>query len=113
MFEFVPQDILPRLSKGRPYTMLILKKGANYNNETSRKIIQSEHLPHLFKQQDEGVMCFSMPVMDNTDIAGIAVYALTDKEQVKNYVEADPAVRANIFSYELLSSMGLQGDSLQ
>ena len=113
MFPFVPHELLPRLSKGKPYSLLLLKKGEKYNSPDAARIIQAEHLPHLFRQQDEGVMCFSIPVMDNTELAGIALYTLTDKEAVKSYAEGDPAVKAGVFTYEIWSCMGLQGDSLK
>ncbi|MDQ3276886.1 MAG: hypothetical protein M3Q06_01075 [Bacteroidota bacterium] len=111
---FVPADILSRLATGKPYTLLLLKKGENYGSPDSLRIVQAEHLPHLFRLQDEGLMSFSMPLtQEEGELAGIGVYNLIDKEAVKIHVEADTAVQDNIFTYELISCMGLQGSSLQ
>jgi uncharacterized protein YciI len=113
-FGFVPANLLPRLATGKPYTLLLLKKGKNYGAPESARIIQAEHLPHLFRLQDEGIMSFSMPItQEEGDLAGIGVYNLIDKEEVKKHVEADPAVQAGLFTYELISCMGLKGDILQ
>ena len=70
-------------------------------------------MPHLFKLQDESVLPFSMPLTDlDTELAGISVYNLIDKEEVEKHAAADPAVQAGIFTYEVVSCMGIQGDKL-
>lgn len=60
------------MSNIKPYILLIQRKGPHYNVDDARRIIQAEHLPHLFKLR-----------MDNTDLTAIAVYSLTDKNEVK------------------------------
>lgn len=113
-FQFVPEQIVPKLAKLKPYVLLILKKGENYGMSDTPRIIQSEHLPYVFKQREEdGIMVLTMPIMDNsTDFTAIAIYNTTDKEKVKNLVDSDPAVMAGIFNYEIVSSIGLAGDTL-
>ena len=112
-FAFVPPDIVARLAALKPYTLVILKKGEQFTSAKTSEIIQSAHLPHLFKLQDEGIICFSIPLTDpGSDIAGISLYNLSDKEEVKKYAESDPAVQAGIFTCEVWSCMGLKGDSL-
>jgi hypothetical protein len=66
----------------------------------------------LFRLRAEGKMTMSMPVIDNTDVSAIGVYTSLDKEEVKRLTENDPAVQQGIFTYELLSCIGMQGDSL-
>ncbi|HEX9511456.1 MAG TPA: YciI family protein [Puia sp.] len=110
--EFVPQELLPQLAKIRPYVLLLLTKGANYGRPDTRRIIQSEHLPYTFQQRAEGILALTMPVNDDTRIAAIGIYAGRSKEEVKKLVEDDPAVKAGIFEYEIVNSMGLQGDVL-
>jgi uncharacterized protein YciI len=113
-FEFVPPEIMGRLSALKPYTMVLLKAGPNYASEKTMEIVQSGHLPHLFKLQDEGIICFSMPMTDaDSDLAGISVYTLTDKEEVARHAANDPAVKAGIFRFEIASCMGLKGDHLK
>jgi hypothetical protein len=113
MLPFLPEHLLPRFAKAKAYTLAILKEGENYSTEDRDKIIQSEHLPHLFKLEDEGIICFSMPVAEEGSYAGISIYTETDKEIVKAYIEADPAVQKKLFTYEIFSSMGFQGSILK
>src|SRR6185369_3085505 len=98
-FEFVPEQIVPKLAKLKPYVLLILKKGENYGFSDTPRIIQSEHLPYVFKQREEdGIMVLTMPIIDNTtEFTAIAIYNTTDKEKVRELVEKDPAVMAGIF----------------
>jgi hypothetical protein len=112
-FEHVPAHIVARLDNRKPYTLLILYKTENYSLPTTQKIIQSEHLPYLFDLREKGIVLIAMPVMDAGNVAAIAVYNSVDKEEVKGYIEKDPAVMQNIFTYEILSAMGMKGDSLK
>jgi len=112
-FQFASPETLSRLSIIKPYVLLILTKGENYGLNDTPRIIQSEHLPYVFQQRDDHHMVLTMPVMDNSSsIAAVAIYNSTDKEEVKKLVEKDPAIQAGIFNYEILSSIGLPGDTL-
>jgi uncharacterized protein YciI len=110
--EFVPQELLPQLARIRPYILLLLTKGPNYELPDTRRIIQSEHLPYTFQQRKEGILALTMPVNDNTRIAAIGIYTGLSKEAVTARVENDPAVKAGIFEYEIVNAMGMQGDVL-
>ncbi|MDB5031749.1 YciI family protein [Mucilaginibacter sp.] len=111
-FEFVPPAILQKLAAMNRYTLLILTKGENYDHEDTRKIIQSEHLPYTFKLREEGKLLLTMPVNDDTTIRAIGIYASTDKAEVEEMVKQDPAIIKGVFTYELLSTVGLKGDTL-
>ena len=52
------------------------------------------------------------PVTDEANIKGLSIFNLQDKEQVKMYVESDPAVKSGHFSYNINKWFGLPGDSL-
>jgi len=111
-FEHVPPHIVAQLANRQFYTLLVLYKTEKYHLPATPKIIQGEHLPHLFDLREKGIVLIAMPVMDHTNVAAIAVYN-TDKEAARSYVESDPAVKQGIFTYELLSAMGMKGDSLK
>lgn len=111
-FEFVPEEVLPKLANIKPYVLLLLTKGENYGINDTPRIIQSEHLPYVFKQREDGIMLLTMPVMDDSNIAAIAVYNTTDKAEVKKLVDKDPAIQAGIFNYEIITALGLPGDNL-
>ena len=111
--SFVPADILSRLATIKPYVLVVLFKGENYDHPDTPRIRQSEHLPHIFRQRDQGIMVLTMPVNDSTSrMAAIAIYSGISKEDVIKYTREDPAVKAGIFTYEVVTSMGLPGDTL-
>jgi uncharacterized protein YciI len=111
--QFVPPAIMQHMHLMRSYVLLLLWKGSQYECNDTQRIIQAEHLPYIFKLREQGKMLLSCPVMDQTDIAAIGLYAVTDKEEAQRLAEADPAVQQGVFSYELLHCMGMQGDTLQ
>jgi uncharacterized protein YciI len=111
-FEFVPSDIIQKLAAMKRYTLLVLTKTEKYDHADTRKIIQSEHLPYTFKLREEGKLLLTMPVYDDGPIAAIGIYASTDKAEVEEMAKNDPAVIHGIFTYQLLNSVGLKGDTL-
>lgn len=110
--NFVPPELLPALAKLKPYVLVVLRKGVNYSSPNTPKIIQSEHLPHVFKNIELGHVAISLPVRDETDIAAIAIFN-TDKETARLIMEEDPGVKQGVFTYELLNAIGLPGARLQ
>jgi len=101
------------LAKLKPYVLLLLTKGPHYFDADARRILQSGHLPYTFQQRDEGVMVLTMPIYDdNTQLAAVGIYSGLTKEEVKARVDDDPAIKAGLFEYEIVHSMGLQGDML-
>jgi len=69
-------------------------------------------LPYTFKLRDEGKLLLTMPIYDATPIAAIGIYASTDKAEVEAMVKQDPAIIKGIFTYQLLTGMGLKSDTL-
>ena len=110
--NFVPPSILEKLANLKPYILMLLKKGPLYNSPDAQKIIQSEHLPYLFKLREEGIVAISIPVRNNTDIAAITVYTITGKDDIKKIADEDPGVKKGLFVYELLNCIGMKGDTL-
>lgn len=110
--QYVPAEILPRLANLKAYMLVVLKKGTEYYSEEAKKIIQGEHLPYIFKLRDQGVLAISIPVYDENEIAGIAIYTVTDKEEVMLFCEADPGVQKGVFVYDVMNCAGLKGDAL-
>jgi uncharacterized protein YciI len=113
IFQFVAPDIMAKLATIKAYVLVVLTKGENYGLSDSPRIIQSEHLPYVFSQRENNSMVLTMPVMDNdSSLAAVAIYNTTSKEQVKALMEKDPAVKAGVFNYEIVTGMGLPGDKL-
>jgi uncharacterized protein YciI len=102
------------LARLKPYVLAILRKGENYNNPETKTIIQTEHLPHTFKQIENGILSIAMPMREeNSEIAAIGIYNTTDKAEIRKWLDNDPAVIKGIFTFDLLNCIGMQGDGLK
>lgn len=112
-FQFASPEVMTKLATIKPYVLVVLTKGENYGLSDSPRIIQSEHLPYIFEQRRDNQMVLTMPIMDNNShLAAVAVYNTTDKDEVKHLMENDPAIKAGVFDYEIVTGMGLPGDKL-
>jgi hypothetical protein len=112
-FQFVSPEIMTKLASIKPYTLVVLTKGENYGLSDTPRIIQSEHLPYVFEQRRDNHMVLTMPIKDNeSNLAAIAVYNSTDKDEIKRLMDKDPAIMAGVFDYEIVTGLGLPGDKL-
>jgi uncharacterized protein YciI len=107
--EFIMQSV----SKGKKYTLVLLKAGKNRNqNPEETDKIQMEHLRYLFKLRAEKKLLLNGPLLNNDVIVGIGIYDSTDIEEVKRLTEGDPAFKAGRLDYEVYEWFGLPGDLL-
>jgi len=76
------------IAKGKQYTMVLLKKGANYDNMEADALHQNHiaHLQYLFSLRDQGILAINGPVTDECDIVGVSIYNSGDKKEVESYV---------------------------
>jgi hypothetical protein len=98
------------LQRTKPYTVLILKKGANYGAEHSEAIVW-EHGRRNFSLRADGRLAIVCPVNDGSDVTGIGIFDLT-VEEARAVMEEDPGVRAGLFVYEVHASRGFPGSAL-
>jgi len=100
-------------ASGRKYCLRLYKAGPNRNQppEEADKI-QMEHLRYLLQLRAEGRILINGPVIDDAEMAGIAIFQTTDREEVKRLSEGDPAVKAGRLVFEIYHWFGLPGDCL-
>ncbi|MGV8123460.1 MAG: hypothetical protein AB2L14_27215 [Candidatus Xenobiia bacterium LiM19] len=109
----IPQHILPKLGNMKPYIVLIYRKGRNYDSPDRQRIIQAEHLPYIFELREKEIILLSMPINDSSDIVALGIFNLSDKNEALRYVKEDPAVNADIFTFEILNALGMKSDMLK
>lgn len=97
-------------AKARAYTILILKAGPQYTQPGAKQIIW-EHGRRNHALRAEGVLPIVCPVTDESDVAGIGIFAL-GVDETRKIMDEDPGVKAGVFVYELHPSMSFPGDSL-
>jgi hypothetical protein len=108
MSEITPDSIMAEVAKARGLTVVLLKKGPNFE---STQHLQMEHLKHIFTMRHAGQQLLTLPIREETsEFAGIAVYATADKEEAARLTAEDPGVKAGRFTFEILSCMALPGD---
>src|ERR1700760_4218441 len=98
MRTFTDEEMGRLLPTTKAYTVVILKKGPNFNDATTPPIIW-EHGRRNFGLRDDGVMPVVLPVTDGTDVCGVCVLTAT-VEQAATIMGEDPGVAAGVFTYE-------------
>ncbi len=96
--------------KARTYSVVILKSGPYIHAPGAEKIIR-EHGRRNFSLRADGVLAVVCPVRDGSDVHGIGVFDAS-VEETRRIMEDDPAVRAELFTYEVHPCLGFPGDSL-
>jgi hypothetical protein len=100
-----------RLRQTREYTAVLLRATAEFVRPDVDPIIW-EHGRRNFALVEQGVLAVVLPVNDDTDWAGLAVFD-APPEDVTAIMDADPAVAAGIFTYELHPVRGFPGSALR
>lgn len=98
------------MTKTRPFTVVILKKGPSYQLPDILPVIW-EHGRRNFSLRADGKLAIVCPVNDGSDTCGIGIFS-TDFEETQKIMEGDPGVQQGIFVFELHNSRSFPGDSL-
>jgi hypothetical protein len=99
----------------RPYTLVILKIGPNFSPgpERDAKVRNTiwAHGKRNLALRMAGLLPIVCPVADDSDVAGIGIFDASPGE-VERILSADPAVIADILTYEIHPTRGFPGSSL-
>lgn len=107
----ITDDVMrDRLAGARPYTVVLLRVTEKFTRPEVDDIIW-EHGRRNFALREHGVLAVVLPCTDDSDWAGLAVFA-APAEQVRDIMDHDPGVRAGIFTYEVHSMRGFPGSAL-
>jgi hypothetical protein len=115
MVEISDDYMRTRLETVRPYIVVLLKKGPAYAPPDTRpaeqgKIVR-EHGRRNIALQAEGRLAIVGPLTGGDDFVGLYVFTVPEAE-VRAIMDSDPAYRAEIFTYEVMSFFGFPGDAL-
>lgn len=97
-------------AKTRSYTIAILKKGPAYDPPRSDAIIW-EHGRRNFALRAAGLLSIVCPIADGREMAGISIFD-ADTSTVEQIMLGDPAVQADILTFEIHSARSFPGDCL-
>lgn len=104
-----------RLERMRPYTMVMLKVGPAYQppdvRSSGQAAIVREHGRRNMALREDGTMPLVGPVADARPLVGICILSV-DADETRTIMDADPAVEAGIFVYEIATWFAVPGDAL-
>src|SRR5262245_15953897 len=102
--------MLDMLTRSRGYVAMILKAGAAYGQPGSDRIIW-EHGRRNFSLRADKLLSIVCPVADDSEVCGIGIFD-ADVDEVRQIMDADPGVQAQVFTYEVHPCRSFPGDAL-
>jgi uncharacterized protein YciI len=108
--EITNDYIQDMLSKAKDYALVLLKPGANANNNDIQETLW-EHVRRNFTLREEGSLPIVGPITVESNISGVGIFD-TSVEEAADIMNADPAVQAGIFTYEIHPFRSFPGDKL-
>jgi uncharacterized protein YciI len=82
--------------------MAFLKEGPNREQDSALAAsIQSAHLANIQRMAEHGKLVVAGPFLDDQEIKGIYLFAVTDMAEVEELTNSDPAVQAGRLVMEL------------
>ena len=104
------EDMRQGLATLRGYAMAVLKKGPAYNPPNSDPLIW-EHGRRNFALRAAGLLSIVCPVVDKSEYAGVSIFN-ADPSRVQQIMAEDPAVKADVLSFEVHPVRSFPGDTL-
>lgn len=99
-----------RLGRTRMYSVVLLKHASRYTEPDAPAIIW-EHGRRNFELRADGVLVVVCPVTDDSDLVGIGIFDASPEETAR-IMDGDPAIQAEVLSYEVHPVRGFPGDAL-
>ena len=101
------EDVEKRKQWAIQYTLVFLRAGPAPRDDPQRnERLQLEHLQHLARFQELGILVLNGPILADHDILGVSVYAAS-LEDARAMAEADPKVKAGYLRVEALPWMAV------
>jgi uncharacterized protein YciI len=113
MPDTLDRQIQETVALGRGYTLVLLWEGPiRDQGKAEADRLQQEHLRHLFTLRNEGKLLLNGPVLDDSELVGIAIYGGQDHDAVRALAEADPSVKAGRVRVDVRPLFGIPGDAI-
>ena len=86
----------------KPYFFVLLKKGPYRDQDSiTAENIQKGHIENINKLAASGKLIVAGPFIDDGELKGIFIFDSGNEEEVKNFVDNDPAVKSGRLIYEI------------
>jgi uncharacterized protein YndB with AHSA1/START domain len=100
-----------RLAQAAAYTAVLLHATDAFSGPPARPIVW-EHGRRNMALFEAGLLQVVLPVNDDSDLAGIGIFATTP-EETRAVMDDDPGVRAGLFTYRMHPVRGFPGATLR
>src|SRR5262245_29825348 len=110
MKVFTDDEMNGLLADARPYTLAILRPGPRFAEEGSAAVIWEHGRRNLGLRHDEA-LAVVLPVADGSQVCGVCVFDASVDDTIAT-LRADPAVAADILTFEVHPCAGFPGDAL-
>jgi hypothetical protein len=97
-------------AQARTYSLVLLKRAAGYHDPGAGAIIW-EHGRRNHSLRADGVLGIVCPIADDSEWVGIGIFDAPPAETAR-IIDGDPAIQADVLSYEVHPVRGFPGDSL-
>ncbi len=105
--------IKQQIARAKTYYLVFLKLGpAERKDKALLDELQMKHLQYLFKLRALGKLVLQGPLLVDGQLRGIGIFNAASQEEVQEYMNADPFVKAGYLTVEIYPWMGLPGDKL-
>lgn len=90
------------------YYFVILKTGkAEVTDDATKTILFRGHMDNITRLAKEGKLIVAGPLQENANnYTGIFIFSAGSKEEVNEYLKADPAIKAGIFEADVYNWYG-------
>lgn len=110
MKTFSDDEMNAMLATAKSYSLMLLKDGPNAAAEDAPRAVW-EHGRRNFGLRDDGRLVMVLPVLDDSDVCGVGVFAASVEDTVA-IMNDDPGVKAGVFTFEVHPCLGFPGDAL-
>lgn len=110
MTRFTDEQMRDAMTQTRPYTVVLLETGPQYDSDEAQAIIW-EHGRRNFELRADGLLNIVCPIRDDSPLCGVGIFAGTT-EEVRRIMDEDPAVVGGVLTYRIHPSRSFPGDAL-
>jgi hypothetical protein len=110
MKVFADDEMAALLAGARPYTVALLRPGPRFGEDASPSVIW-EHGRRNLGLRHDGSLAIVLPIADGSQVCGVCVFNAS-VEDTTEVMKADPAVAADVLTFEVHPCAGFPGDSL-
>ncbi|RYD57720.1 MAG: hypothetical protein EOP56_08065 [Sphingobacteriales bacterium] len=102
-----------QIAKGRLYTLVELLPGPKrVKVEAEEKALVAAHARYLFQLKMDKKLATAGPVLNDGKLDGIYIFNTAKQEDVKKWLDVDPAISKGHFTYRMYTWFSIPGDEL-